>query len=51
MNKKINPIKVIDEVQQAFSRYYDDQFWINNPNLMKERAELLKNDGVMFFKN
>ena len=48
MNKKINPIKVIDEVQQAFSRYYDDQFWINNPNLMKERAELLKNDGVMY---
>ena len=50
MNKQIDPIAVNEEVQEAFRRYYDDQFWLKHQRLMEERTELLKADGVMYSK-
>ena len=50
MNKILDPLAVNDEVQEAFRRYYDDQFWLKHAELMQERAALLESDGVMYSK-
>ena len=50
MASNANPLQVTAQVQEAFRRYYDDQFWVKNPELMSERSELLKAEGVMYSK-
>ena len=42
MTNNANPLLVTKQVQEAFKRYYDDQFWIKYPEIMSERQEMLK---------
>jgi DEAD/DEAH box helicase domain-containing protein len=41
------PLEVYDYVLEAYKRYYDSAFWMREPLLMQERAQLLGQSGVI----
>ncbi len=42
-----SPPKVLDYVRDAYKRYYDSVFWMQDPGIMRERDEILSVPGVM----
>jgi DEAD/DEAH box helicase domain-containing protein len=42
------PERVYREIRDAYLRYFDTAFWLRDPNLMRERRQLLDQDGRIF---
>ena len=46
MGKAI-PTEVLDYARDAYLRYYDTAFWLRDEHLMRERRDLLREQGLM----
>lgn len=47
MNNPITPISLADGLRDAFLRYYDTAFWLNDESMMTERRALLEQPGAL----
>ena len=45
MEQQLEPIILGDELLEAYLKYYDTQYWLRDPELLKERRELLTKTG------
>jgi DEAD/DEAH box helicase domain-containing protein len=43
-----NPLKVYQEIREAFLRYIDTQYSLSDPGIVEERRELLEGAGSLF---
>lgn len=43
-----NPIRVYDEIKDAYLRYIDTAFWLRSSELMLERRQLLRDTELLF---
>lgn len=43
---KSTPIQVLDNIQEAYHKYYDSAFWMRDTHLMEERRKLLNAPGL-----
>jgi DEAD/DEAH box helicase domain-containing protein len=42
---QLDPILVGDDLLEAYLRYFDTQYWLREPELMKERRDLFQRTG------
>ncbi|WP_285029787.1 DEAD/DEAH box helicase [Mycolicibacterium sp. lyk4-40-TYG-92] len=47
MDSPITPISLADGLRDAFLRYYDTAFWLNDESMMTERRALLEQPGAV----
>ena len=47
MDNPITPISLADGLRDAFLRYYDTAFWLNDESMMTERRALLEQSGAL----
>lgn len=47
MDNPITPISLADGLRDAFLRYYDTAFWLNDESMMTERRALLEQPGAL----
>lgn len=43
--QQLEPIILSEELLEAYLKYYDTQYWLRDPELLKERRELLSRTG------
>jgi DEAD/DEAH box helicase domain-containing protein len=43
-----DPLTVYDAIRESYLRYYDTQFWLRDPTLLRERQGLLAESGLIF---
>ncbi len=43
--QQLEPIILGNELLEAYLKYYDTQYWLRDPELLKERRELLSKSG------
>lgn len=48
MSRQISPIKLAAELRNAYFRYFDTAYWLDNEALMSERRSLLSEPGTLF---
>ena len=48
MSKQISPINLATELRDAYLRYFDTAYWLDNVGLMAERRSLLSEPGNLF---
>ncbi|WP_396910632.1 DEAD/DEAH box helicase [Mycolicibacterium sp.] len=47
MPNQITPVSLADGLRDAFLRYYDTAFWLNDESIMAERRALLEKPGAL----
>ncbi|WP_061960529.1 DEAD/DEAH box helicase [Demequina flava] len=47
MSAQASPSTLAQGLRDAFLRYYDTAYWLNDPQLMQERKELLEAEGAV----
>ena len=45
IKQQLEPLILGDELLEAYLKYYDTQYWLRDPELLKERRELLTKTG------
>ena len=45
--ENLTPPSLAEELRNAYLRYYDTAFWLNNESIMKERRALLEKPGAL----
>jgi len=45
--RKPSPLSVHNYLTEAYTKYYDSAFWMRDESIMKERAAILKENGVL----
>ena len=45
LEQQLEPIILGEELLEAYLKYYDTQYWLRDPELLKERRELLSRTG------
>ena len=45
IEQQLEPLILGDELLEAYLKYYDTQYWLRDPELLKERRELLTKTG------
>lgn len=46
--KQVNPLKLGRELREAYLKYFDTAYWLDNEHIMAERGDLLLEEGVLF---
>ena len=46
--KQINPLRLAQEMRDAYLKYFDTAYWLDNQGLMTERRALLLDEGTLF---
>lgn len=47
MDHQITPITLANDLREAFLRYFDTAFWLNDESVLAERRELLEKPGAL----
>lgn len=47
MDDQITPITLASDLRDAFLRYFDTAFWLNDGSVLKERRDLLEKSGAL----
>lgn len=45
---QLNPLRLARELREAYLKYFDTAYWLDNDQLMSERRALLEADGTLF---
>ena len=45
---QLNPLRLARELREAYLKYYDTAYWLDNELLMAERRSLFEADGTLF---
>lgn len=45
---RATPTSLYEALKEGYLRYFDTAFWLRDPQLMAERAELLREEGLIF---
>jgi DEAD/DEAH box helicase domain-containing protein len=45
---QVNPVKVAEDLRNAYLRYFETAYWLDYPDLMEERRQLLSQEGLLF---
>lgn len=46
--RQINPLRLAQEMRDAYLKYFDTAYWLDNQDLMAERRDLLLDEGTLF---
>lgn len=47
-SNQVAPQKLIDDLKTAYLRYVDSSYWLDNPDLLAERREILQSGNQLF---
>jgi DEAD/DEAH box helicase domain-containing protein len=42
---QVNPLDLAEFLKNAYTKYFDTQYWLDNPDVMRERKEILAKPG------